>query len=163
MSKTLKTLVTNAILVLGLVTLLQAQPPTTSGGSGWSLLNLDNTIAVHGYDPVGYFSRNKAVKGNKRILERLGMATYYFASRSNRYEFLGNPTKYQPQFGGYCATSLYQGKLDDINPQMFAIYKDRLYLFKDEGARAAFLTNPEMVIKGASQRYFELAQRRREN
>ncbi len=163
MSKTLKTLVTSAILVLGLVTLLQAQPATTSGGSGWSLLNLDNTIAVHGYDPVGYFSRNKAVKGNKRIFERLGMATYYFASQSNRYEFLGNPMKYQPQFGGYCATSLYQGKLDDINPQMFTIYKDRLYFFKDEGAQAAFLTNPEMVIKGASQRYFELAARRREN
>lgn len=163
MSKRVATLVISAMLVLGLATLVQAQPATTSGGSGWSLLNLDNTIAVHGYDPVGYYSRNKAVKGNKRILERLGMATYYFASRGNRYEFLGNPTKYQPQFGGYCATSLYRGKLEDIKPQIFAIYKDRLYLFKDEGARAAFLTNPEMVIKGATQRYFELAQRRREN
>ena len=70
-------------LVLGFglaATALAQAPPTTSGGSGMALLNLDNTVALHGYDPVAYFTDNEAVKGNKRILERLGGATYYFAS-----------------------------------------------------------------------------------
>ena len=42
-------------------------PPTTSGGSGMALLNLDNTVALHGYDSVAYFTRNRPVKGNKKI------------------------------------------------------------------------------------------------
>ena len=76
-------------LVVGLALAAMAQaPPTTSGGSGMALLNLDNTVALHGYDPVAYFTDNEAVKGNKRILERLGGATYYFASGGSRYEFL---------------------------------------------------------------------------
>jgi hypothetical protein len=65
-------------------------PPTTSGGSGEALLNLDNTVAVHGYDPVAYFTEDRAVKGNRGINERVGSATYYFRSRGSRYEFLGN-------------------------------------------------------------------------
>ena len=69
-------------LVLGLALAATAQPPpTTSGGSGMALLNLDNTVALHGYDPVAYFTDNRAVRGNRRILQRLGSATYFFASR----------------------------------------------------------------------------------
>jgi len=110
------------LMALGLVAAAMAQPPpTTSGGSGMALLNLENTVALHGYDPVAYFTDNEAVRGNKRILERLGGATYYFASRENRYEFLRDATRYQPQFGGYCAGSLAMGRLEDINPRLFVI------------------------------------------
>lgn len=46
-------------LVLGLALAAPAQsPPTTSGESGMALLNLDNTVALHGYDPVAYFTDN---------------------------------------------------------------------------------------------------------
>ena len=65
-------------LLLGLVltaTAMAQAPPTTSGGSGMALLNLDNTVALHGYDPVAYFTENRAVKGSRRILQRLGAAT----------------------------------------------------------------------------------------
>ena len=44
---------------------LAQAPPTTSGGSGMALLNLENTVALHGYDPVAYFTDNEAVKGSK--------------------------------------------------------------------------------------------------
>ena len=82
-------------------------------------------------------------KGNKRILERLGGATYYFASRASRYTFLGNAPKYQPQFGGYCATSMAQGRLEDINPESFAIFEGKLYLFKDDGGPGPISERPE--------------------
>ncbi len=137
-------------------------PPTTSGGSGEALLNLDNTIALHGYDPVAYFTERSPVKGNKRILERLGMATYYFASRGNRYEFLGDAPKYQPQLGGYCVTSMSVGRLEDINPHVFAIYNGKLYLFRDPEAMAQFWANPERTIRDATSNYFELAKKKRE-
>jgi YHS domain-containing protein len=137
-------------------------PPTTSGGSGEALLNLDNTVAVHGYDPTAYFTEKRPIKGNKGINERLGSATYYFRSRASRYEFLGNAPQYQPQFGGYCATSMSLGRLEDINPHVFTVYNGKLYLFRDEEAKARFLANPERTIHEAHAHYFELAKQKRE-
>ncbi len=105
--------------------------------------------------------RERPVQGNKRILERLGGATYYFASRSNRYTFLTDAPNYQPQFGGYCATSMAQGRLEDIDPEIFAIFDGKLYLFKDDGARARFLSDPRGTVAAATHNYFEKAQRQR--
>ena len=150
-----------SLMVLSLAAIALAQPPTTSGGSGMSLLNLDNTVALHGYDPVAYFTRERAVRGNRGILERVGGATYYFASRASRYTFLKNAPGYQPQFGGYCATSMAQGRLEDIDPEIFAIFDGKLYLFKDDGARARFLSDPRGTVAAATHNYFEKAQRQR--
>jgi YHS domain-containing protein len=152
------------IMVLGLAlaaTAMAQAPPTTSGGSGMALLNLDNTVALHGYDPVAYFTDNRAVKGDKRILERLGGATYYFASRASRYEFLGDATRYQPQFGGYCAASLAMGRLEDINPHLFVIYEGKLYLFNNPEAEARFMRDPRRAVYEAREHYFNLASQQR--
>jgi YHS domain-containing protein len=149
-------------LMLGLAAAAPAQPPpTTSGGSGMALLNLDNTVALHGYDPVAYFTQNRAVRGNRRILERLGGATYFFASRSSRYEFLGDATRFQPQFGGYCAASLAMGRLEDINPNLFVIYEGKLYLFNNPDAEARFMRDPRRAISEAREHYFNIASKQR--
>jgi YHS domain-containing protein len=150
------------LIVGGLVATGATQPPpTTSGGSGMALLNLENSVALHGYDPVGYFTRNRAVKGSRRIIERLGGAEYHFASSGNRYEFLGNAPRYQPQFGGYCATSMAMGRLEDINPQLFVIHDGKLYLFNNQAALDFFLRNPGRTISEARQHYFRLATQQR--
>lgn len=126
-----------------------------------ALLNLDNTVALHGYDPVSYFEREEPRRGNRGILERVGGATYYFASRASRYTFLKNAPAYQPQFGGYCATSMAQGRLEDIDPESFTIFDNKLYLFKDDAARARFLGDPRGTSAAATHNYFEKAQRQR--
>ena len=112
---------------------------------------------------MAYFERQRPVKGNKRIIERLGGATYYFTSRSSRYTFLGDAPKYQPQFGGYCATSMAQGRLEDINPESFAVFDGKLYVFRDDGARARFLSDPRGIMAAATRNYFDIAQRQRSN
>jgi YHS domain-containing protein len=150
------------VVVCGLVGAAGAQmPPTTSGGSGMALLNLEDSVALHGYDAVAYFTRNRAVKGSRRIIERLGGAQYQFASRGNRYEFLRDAPRYQPQFGGYCATSLATGRLEDINPELFVIYEGKLFLFNNPEAQARFLANPGRIIYEARQHYFKLATQQR--
>jgi YHS domain-containing protein len=151
-------------LLLGLAlaaTALAQAPPTTSGGSGMALLNLENTVALHGYDPVAYFTDNEAVKGSKRILERLGGATYYFASSGSRYEFLRDATRYQPQFGGYCAASLAMGRLEDINPNLFVIFEGKLYLFNNPEVQAVFMRDPRRAISEAREHYFKIATQQR--
>jgi hypothetical protein len=127
-----------------------------------ALLNLEDSIALHGYDAVAYFTDNRAVKGNKRIFERLGGAQYHFADRANRYEFLRDAPRYQPQFGGYCVTSMSMGRLEDIDPQLFLIYENKLYLFNNPSAQAMFLNDPRRVILAAREQYFKLATRQRQ-
>lgn len=150
------------LLVFGLTAGALARPPaTTSGGSGMALLNLEDSIALHGYDPVAYFTDDEAVKGSRRIIERLGGAEYHFASSANRYEFLGNAPKYQPQFGGYCTTSMAMGRLEDINPNLFVIYDNKLYLFNNQAMRDMFQRNPGRTIAEAREHYFKLATEQR--
>jgi YHS domain-containing protein len=149
------------LVTVALAAAALAQPPTTSGGSGMALLNLDNTVALHGYDPVSYFKQERPRRGNRYILERVGGATYFFASRANRYTFLGNAPAYQPQFGGFCTTAMAQGRLEDIDPEIFFIFDGKLYLFRDEGARAWFLNNPRGTIAAATHNYFETAHKLR--
>ncbi len=153
--------ITFLLAAVGLAAAALAQPPTTSGGSGMALLNLENTVALHGYDPVAYFERQRPVKGNKRILERVGGATYYFASRSSRYTFLKDAPAYQPQFGGFCATSMAQGRREDIDPEIFAVFDGKLYVFKDDEARSRFLSDPRGIAAAATTNYFEMARRQR--
>lgn len=91
--------------------------------------NLENGVAIQGYDPVAYFS-NKAAKGDKKFsLSHLGVV-YYFSSESNKNIFLKNPSKYEPQYGGWCAFAMGDyGKKVEIDPETFKIVDGKLYLF----------------------------------
>jgi YHS domain-containing protein len=54
------------------------------------------------------------------------------------------------------------GRLEDINPRVFTIYRGKLYLFRDEEAKGLFLANPERAIREGIANYFELARQKRE-
>lgn len=92
--------------------------------------NLDDGLAIDGYDPVAYFKINKAVKGKKELaVYHLGV-TYYFSSAENKEEFKKNPAKYEPEYGGWCAYAMgAKGEKVSIDPETFKILNGRLYLF----------------------------------
>ena len=81
-------------------------------------LNLDNGIAVHGYDPVAYFAEGKAVKGKKELgAVAYGGATYYFSSSANKDAFKKSPAAYEPRYGGWCAYAMgSEGSKVNIDP-----------------------------------------------
>src|SRR5215467_4398219 len=68
--------------------------------------NLDNGVAISGYDPVSYFSQGKPVKGNKMFAVSANGVTYYFSSEADRELFNKNPSQYEPQYGGWCAYAM---------------------------------------------------------
>ena len=66
-------------------------------------LNVDkNGLALQGYDPVAYITDNHPVKGDPNLTASYNGATYQFASAEHQKAFKDNPTKYEPQFGGFC-------------------------------------------------------------
>lgn len=92
--------------------------------------NLDDGIAIKGYDPVAYFTQNKAVKGSKDFAVYHQGVTYYFSSAANKESFKANPSKYEPEYGGWCAYAMGEkGEKVSVDPETFKILNGKLYLF----------------------------------
>jgi YHS domain-containing protein len=92
--------------------------------------NLDNDIAIDGYDAIAYFKSNKAIKGNKNLAVYNQGIVYYFSSVENKEEFKKDPSKYEPQYGGWCAYAMgAKGEKVSIDPETFKILDGKLYLF----------------------------------
>ncbi|MDR6762378.1 YHS domain-containing protein [Flavobacterium sp. 2755] len=117
-------------LVLLLLILVSGSSFAQNDAKRVSQYNLENKIGIQGYDPVGYFNQGKAVKGKKEISTSYQGVTYNFSSVENKNAFLKNPSKYEPQYGGWCAYAMGSaGKKVEINPETFKISDGKLYLF----------------------------------
>ena len=92
--------------------------------------NLDNKLAIEGYDPVAYFKSGKAIKGKKDIALSHEGAVYYFSSEANKASFKKSPEAYEPQYGGWCAFAMGDyGEKVEVDPETFKIVDGKLYLF----------------------------------
>jgi len=95
--------------------------------------NVENKVAIQGYDPVAYLNQAKAIKGKKEILASYQGVIYKFSSNENKDAFLKNPSKYEPQYGGWYAYAMgSSGGKVEINPETFKIIDGKLYLFYNE-------------------------------
>ena len=92
--------------------------------------NLENKVAIQGYDPVAYFTQKKAIKGKTTIVTTYEGVTYNFSSQTNKDLFLKNPASYEPQYGGWCAYAMgANNEKVEIDPNTFKILDGKLYLF----------------------------------
>jgi len=143
----------SAISAIGLNEPLLAQAEAASSTKSRAKapkVNVDkNGVILKGYDPVAYFKQKKAVKGDPNYSSSYGGATYYFASADDKNTFDKSPAKYVPQYGGYCAHSMMKRKLKDIDPNVFFVYKDKLYVCSSPKAGKAFYSDPDANIKKA--------------
>jgi YHS domain-containing protein len=113
-------------------------------------LNVDsNGVILKGYDPVAYFTQHQAVKGNPAIQAGFGGAIYYFVSVADKVAFSKNPSKYLPQYGGFCAYHLTKGEFKDSDPTVFLIYKGKLYICSDADGAKKFQSNIQENIRKA--------------
>ncbi len=101
------------------------QPPVYTG--------LLSNVAVGGYDPVAYFTQGRPVRGAAAHRINHQGFEYRFATAENLAAFRANPTRYLPQYGGYCAWAVAQGYTASGNPQNWRIVDGKLYLnYNDE-------------------------------
>ena len=87
-----------------------------------------NGAAVRGHDPVAYFKEGKAVKGSAEHRAEHKGSVFHFASKANRDAFAGEPDRYAPQYGGYCAFGMSAGYKAAIDPAAFTVREGKLYL-----------------------------------
>ena len=87
-----------------------------------------NGVILGGHDTVAYFTMDKAVKGYAGISAVHDGAIYHFSSEANRDAFNANPSKYAPQYGGFCAYGAAIGAKFPVDPTVFAVVDDKLYV-----------------------------------
>jgi YHS domain-containing protein len=140
-----------AALVLGM---LSAQGVRAESASD---VNLIDGIALHGFDPVAYFTQNKAVKGVAQITSEYKGVTYEFASKEDQAAFEANPEKYVPQYGGFCAYAVSKGAKADIDPHAFSINDGKLYLQNSERALELYQKDVKGNTEAADHNWPEVA------
>jgi YHS domain-containing protein len=98
----------------------QAEPPIYTG--------VFSNTALQGHDPVAYFTEGKPVKGDEAFTTEYMGAEFRFASAANRDAFLADPQAYAPQYGGYCAWAMADGKHAKGDARHWRIVDGKLYL-----------------------------------
>lgn len=122
--------------------------------SGKALLNLDSSgVAIQGYDPVAFFTQHKAVKGVTQFSSDYRGAKYLFVSGDDKAVFDKEPSKYEPQFGGYCAYGVSRGNRAPIKIEAWQIVNDRLLMQYDLDIKDAFNKDQQGTLKKADQNW----------
>jgi len=86
-------------------------------------------LAIKGYDPVAYFTMQRATPGTERFEYQWDEYTWRFASAAHRDLFKADPARYAPQFANFCAVALARGEVKEANPEYWLISDGKLYLF----------------------------------
>ena len=144
-----------ALLIMGVPA--AALVPTISWAAvpgSTSAVNVDQAgLALRGFDPVAYFETGKPMKGVEAISASFNGARYLFATEAHRQTFLADPTKYVPQFGGFCAVGTSFGEKVDADPQTGRVIGGKLYVNYNDKAQAIFEKDVPGTIARAEQNW----------
>ncbi|MCB1694112.1 MAG: YHS domain-containing protein [Pseudomonadales bacterium] len=108
-----------------------------------------SNVAVGGMDPVAYFTDGKPVEGNKSFRTEYKGVEFHFASAEHLALFKADPEKYVPQYGGYCAWAVSQGKTAKGDPEYWKIVDGKLYLNYSEDIQKKWEKDIPGFIKSA--------------
>jgi len=117
-------------------------------------------LAFGGYHPVSLLQKGELVKGTAYLYHNWMGAEWRFVSQGNRDVFKKNPQKYAPVFGGYCAVCVATASSDAENPiptvadpSAYFVYKEKIYVFHNEGLRRQFSQTPDKFIEAATRHW----------
>ena len=108
-------------------------------------------VAIKGYDPVAYFTEQKALEGNSNYNFEWSGSVWKFVSKDNLNLFQKNPEKYAPQYGGYCAYGCSEKHQSPTDPKAFTIINDKLYLNYNQKVKEMWIKDTTNRIQAANQ------------
>jgi hypothetical protein len=114
------------------------------------------STAIKGYDPVSYFIEGKPAKGSKTFTHQWNGAAWRFSSAGNRDLFAATPEKYAPQYGGWCAYAMAEGKKVKIDPRAWDIVDGKLYLNYSLSIQKKWLADRDQKIIKADAHWMKI-------
>ncbi len=117
----------------------------------------DNGLAIRGTDPVAYFTENRPITGSAKYTANWKSATWHFASAENKTLFIGDPNRYAPQYGGFCAWAVAaKGKLYSTQPKNWTIVGGKLYLNYNNNIQSKWEKDIDGFIRTGNRRWPEV-------
>lgn len=123
--------------------------PTASAGKAPVYTGKFSNLALQGHDPVAYFTDGAPTRGKKEFSTDYNGAEFWFASQFNLDIFLADPAKYAPQYGGYCAWAIADGKFAKGDANHWAIVDGKLYLNYNKSVQNKWNADRSGFIKKA--------------
>ncbi|MGY6411555.1 MAG: YHS domain-containing (seleno)protein [Alkalilacustris sp.] len=136
-----RTVRTALAALFGLIWAVLGSQPVMAGGH--DRIAAQGGVALHGFDPVAYFTVGAALPGDPDIALRWRGLRWHFASPAHRTAFEANPKAYLPEFGGHCPVSVAHGAPRPADPRHWAIIEGRLYIAAEPGALNRFLAQAD--------------------
>jgi biuret amidohydrolase len=123
--------------------------------------NLVNTsgasdIALAGFDPVSFFTGSAPKNGSPMIRSNYDGATYMFADERSKEKFEANPSRYAPQYGGFCAYGVSIGILLPVDITTAQVRNGKLYLNVNSQILEKFNADFEGSVQRANTTWPEL-------
>lgn len=125
------------------------QPRSVAAAEPEIYTGLFSKLAVGGYDPVAYFKGGAPAEGSDRFTLDYKGATWRFASAENLAAFRTEPEKYAPQYGGYCAWAVAQGKTAKGDPLYWRIVGGKHYLNYNADVQKRWEADIPALVKAA--------------
>ena len=111
-------------------------------------------LGAKGYDVVSYFTNKAPMQGSDKFTANYGGVTWQFASAEHRDMFKADPAKYAPQYGGFCAWGVAQGKLFDVDPvNGWTVSNNKLYLNFNGDINKTFARDTEGFLSKAERNW----------
>jgi YHS domain-containing protein len=98
----------------------------------------DERVMLKGHDVVAYFTQNKHALGSPQFKSVYEGVTFRFASAEHKALFDKEPTKYLPQYGGYCANGIVYGIPWGGDADAWRMVDGKLYIFGGKGSQQGF-------------------------
>jgi hypothetical protein len=108
-------------------------------------------VAIQGYDPVAYFTLQRATPGTAQFEYDWDEHRWQFSSAQHRDLFKADPVRYAPQFANFCAVALARGEVLKANPEYWLISDGKLYLFGKSIGPDLFRKDLKQNIERANQ------------
>ena len=118
----------------------------------------DKGVALNSYDALSYFTTSPdPIQGNKELSFDYKGSKFYFITSTHLHTFASDPAKYAPQYDGFDAFGVSQGRKVGAHPRVFAVVDGKLYMFADLESRKNWKRDIPGNIARASEQWSEVS------
>ena len=126
-------LLTLALALAGCAPLVTQSPGGKLSPVNAVAMDGNDRVILKGADVVAYFTQNAYKQGNPAIKSTYENVTFYFSSAENKALFDKEPTRYLPEFGGYCANGIVYAIPWGGDADTWRMLDGKLYIFGGAG------------------------------
>jgi YHS domain-containing protein len=112
-------------------------------------------LFLKGADVTAYFTQGAYVQGKPEFVSHYEGVDFRFASAQSKALFDQSPTRYLPEYGGYCANGVMFGIPWGGDADSWKMTGGKLYLFGGQGSKDAFLLDEKANIALADKYWAE--------